>query len=139
MDWTSVLFYVKEIGTAVLLVAAVIVLVRLYLLIRRLHRLAARIGQLVEVEAKRTLAQVEEAARGVSATAKHVDAAVAPLSSVVHRIERWTAAIGAEMLVARAVSPVVTRVGGWLSGLRRGIGEAMKHRGDRSGAGDGEG
>ncbi len=131
-------WYVKEIGVAVLLAGAIIVLIRLYLLLRRVHRLADRMGQLAEGEARQALAQVEEAARGVATTAKHVDAAVAPLARTVDRIERWTATLAAELLVARAVSPLLTRVGGWLSGLRKGGGATAKPPGDRSRPGDGE-
>ena len=116
--------------SAVILAAAAVVAlsVRGYLLAQRVHRLAEQISQVVEQEVKQALAQVEEAARGMRDTAEHVDHALAPLSRTVHRIERWTAALAAEALVASAVSPAVAKIGGWLSGLRKLLGEALRHR-----------
>jgi hypothetical protein len=112
-----------ELVAVILAAGAVIALaIRGYLLARRLHRLADEVGRMIESDARRALAQVEEAARGVQRTSSHIDAALVPLSSTVHRIERWTAAIAAEALVASAVSPALAKIGEWLSGLRKVVG-----------------
>jgi len=119
-----------ELIAVILAAAAVIALsIRGYLLARRLHRLADEIGRMVDGEARRALTEVEEAARGVRRTASHIDATLVPLSNTMHRLERWTAAIAAEAFVAGAVSPALAKLGGWLSGLRKGIGEVIGHRG----------
>ncbi len=125
----EVLRYVELIAVILAAGAVIALSVRGYVLARRLDRLADEVGRLVENDARRALTQVEEAARGVHRTASHIDATLVPLSNTVHRIERWTAAIAAETLMAGAVSPALAKLGGWLSGLRKGIGEVIRHRG----------
>ena len=125
----EVLRYVELI--AVILAAAVVIAlsIRGYLFARRLHRLADEIGRMVDTEARRALMEAEEAARGVRRTASHIDATLVPLSNTMHRLERWTAAIAAETLMAGAMSAALAKLGGWLSGLRKGIGEVIGRRG----------
>jgi outer membrane murein-binding lipoprotein Lpp len=115
----EVLRYV-EVGAIILAAIAVAAFaVRGYLVAQRLHRLADQVSQLAEMEAKRALLEVETAARRASATVGHIDRTLVPLSNTVRRVERWTAAIAAETLLAGAVSPALAKVGGWLVGLRK--------------------
>lgn len=117
----EVLQYVA-LGVIILAAIAVTVFaVRGYLLARRLHRLADQVSQLAAMEAKRTLTQVEEAARKVSGTVEHIDRTLVPIASTVRRVEQWTAAIAAETLLASAVSPALAKVGRWLTGVRKAL------------------
>ena len=101
--------------------------IRIYLLAGRMQRLSDRFSQVLEEDVKGALAEVEQTARRVQETLGKVDAALVPFGHTVRRIERWTATIATEALVANALSPALAKVTSWLSGLRKGIGGVLKH------------
>jgi len=99
---------------------------RSVLLAKRLHSLSDQFSRLLEEEVRPALVEVAQAARGLQQTTGKIDAAVVPLEHSLRRLERWTGAT-AEALLVSAVSPAFGKVTGALGGLRRGLGEIIRH------------
>jgi hypothetical protein len=122
----EVLRYLEAIAVIIAAAAVTTFSVRAFLLAKRVHRLADQCGQVLEEDVKRTLAGMEETTRRARETLGRVDASLLPFEQTVRRIERWTAAVATEAIVASTLSPALAKVSGWLSGVRKGVGSVLK-------------
>lgn len=123
----AVLQYVEAIAVILAALAVAAFSIRGFLLAGRLTRLADEFSRALDEEVKRTLEEWDETARRTRESLGKLDAAVIPFGHTVRRIEKWMATIATEALVANALSPALSKVGGWLSGLRKGIGGVLRH------------
>ncbi len=139
MEALRVIELIAVIIAALAVAAAAIYLI---LLIRRWQRLLAQASRVLESDVRRTLGEIEAAAQRaqvtlgeVEATAQRsrdtlgkMDATLIPFALTVRRIEKWTAAVATEALVANALGPALGRLSGWLSGLRKGVSGVLMRR-----------
>ncbi len=123
----EVLRYVETICVILAALGVTAASVRLFLLAGRWERLSDRMYRTLEEEVQPVLAEVEQTARRAQDTLGKMDATLIPFANTVRRIEKWTAAIATETLVASALGPALGKVTTWISGLRRGVG-GLLHR-----------
>jgi hypothetical protein len=122
----EVLRYIEVIAIIVAALAVTAAAVRTFLLSARLEKLSDRAYRTLEEEVQPTLAEVEQTARRIQDSLGKVDATLIPFANTARRIEKWTAAVATETLVATALGPALGKVTSWVSGVRRGVGGLLK-------------
>jgi len=120
--------------TVALVVATVAALVftavgvRALLLQARIGRLIEQAGRTLDPDVRQALAAWAEAARGLQQAVGKLEQGMAVLNRSLDRVDRITKTLEADLDTLSAIQPVVSRIGSWLGGVRKGLSEVGGRR-----------
>jgi hypothetical protein len=100
--------------------------IRAYFVVKRLHALLDRVDQLVASDVAATVRALGDTARGAQAAVAKLENGLSTLASTLERVDRLSANLEPDSMARTVAQPVVTKVLGWISGLRKGLGSARK-------------
>jgi hypothetical protein len=113
--------------TVALVVATVTALVFTAVGVRALF-LQARIGRLIEQaggtldsDVRQALAAWVEAARGLQQAVGKLEQGMTALNRSLDRVDRITKTLEGDLHALSVVQPVISRIGSWLGGVRKGL------------------
>ncbi|MCJ7822451.1 MAG: hypothetical protein MUQ26_05120 [Armatimonadetes bacterium] len=98
--------------------------IRAYFLVKRLHLLLDHVDQLVASDVTTTVRALGDTARGARTAVAKLEGGLSALARTLERVERLSANLEPDSVARTVAQPVVTRLLGWVSGLRKGLGAA---------------
>jgi len=110
-------------AAALAALAVVVLVIRVLFLVRRVQRVWDQLDRTIESDLAPGIRAWGDAARGVQRAAGKLDTGLSSLATTLSRVERASEKLDSGLLMGS----VVSKLGAWLAGVRRGLARAQHH------------